>query len=122
MRDHNPLTITLSDYDESGMASDTIYTLSGTDTIDISSISTTFDSTTTIDTSAFDDLVSLDDITLTINDPVEFEDRMPDVSKVEDMCNDYPALAKAYENFKTIYAMVHQDWKGRQEAENQPPF
>ncbi len=122
MRDHNSLTITLSDYDESGMAGDTVYTLSGTDTIDISGISTTFDSTTTIDTSAFDDLVSLDDITLTINDPVEFEDQMPDVSKVEDMCNDYPALAKAYENFKTIYAMVHQDWKGRQEAENQPPF
>ena len=122
MRDHNSLTITLSDYDESGMAGDTVYTLSGTDTIDISGISTTFDSTTTIDTSAFDDLVSLDDITLTINDPVEFEDQMPDVSKVEDMCNDYPALAKAYENFKTIYAMVHQDWKGRQENDDQLPF
>ena len=122
MRDHNSLTITLSDYDESGMAGDTVYTLSGTDTIDISGISTTIDSTTTIDTSAFDDLVSLDDITLTINDPVEFEDQMPDVSKVEDMCNDYPALAKAYENFKTIYAMVHQDWKGRQENDDQLPF
>lgn len=124
MRDHtgDTITVTLIDSDESGMSCDNLYTLSGTDTIDISGISTTFDSTTTIDTSAFDDLVSLDDITLTINDPVEFEDRMPDVSKVEDMCNDYPALAKAYENFKTIYAMVHQDWKGRQEAENQPPF
>jgi hypothetical protein len=124
MRDHtgDTITVTLTDFDESGMACDNVYTLSGTDTIDISGISTTFDSTTTIDTSAFDDLVSLDDITLTINDPVEFEDQMPSVAKVEDMCNDYPALAKAYENFKTIYAMVHQDWKGRQEAENQLPF
>lgn len=55
-----------------------------------------------------------------INDLVEFEDSMPSVAKIEDMCNDYPALEKAYENFKTIYKMVHQDWKGRQD--DQPPF
>ena len=76
--------------------------------------------TATIDSNVYSDLFFDDGITLTLNDPVEFEDHMPSVSKVEDMCNDYPALAKAYENFKTIYAMVHQDWKGRQEDE--PPF
>ena len=86
-------------------------------TIDISTITTS-----TIDTSAFDDLLSMDDISITLNEPVEFEDHMPDVAKIEDMCNDYPALAKAYENFKTMYAMVHQDWQGRQDAENEPPF
>ena len=115
MRDNNSINITLSDYDESGMASDTIYTLSESNISDI-----TFDSTTTID--AFSDYVSLDDITLTINNPVEFEDHMPDVAKVEDMCNDYPALRKAYENFKTIYKMVHQDWQGRQDSQNDLPF
>ena len=86
-------------------------------TIDISNITTS-----TIDTSGFDDLLSMDDISITLNEPVEFEDHMPDVAKVEDMCNDYPALAQAYDKFKTIYAMVHQDWQGRQDAENEPPF
>lgn len=116
MRDHtgDTITVTLTDFDESGMSCDNIYTLTDT----MSSVSTT-----TIDTSAFDELISLDgDITLTLNQPVEFEDEMPDVAKVEDMCNDYPALAQAYEKFKTMYALVHQDWKGRQDAENESPF
>ena len=116
MCDHtgDTITVTLTDFDESGMSCDNIYTLTDT----ISSVSTT-----TIDTSAFDELISLDgDITLTLNQPVEFEDEMPDVAKVEDMCNDYPALAQAYEKFKTMYALVHQDWKGRQDAENESPF
>ena len=47
---------------------------------------------------------------------------MPDVAKVEDMCNEYPALAKAYENFKQIYVMVHQDWVGKNKDDNDPPF
>ena len=116
MGDHtgDTITVTLTDFDESGMSCDNIYTLTDT----ISSVSTT-----TIDTSAFDELISLDgDITLTLNQPVEFEDEMPDVAKVEDMWNDYPALAQAYEKFKTMYALVHQDWKGRQDAENESPF
>ena len=115
MRDHtgDAITVTLTDFDESGMSCDSVYTLTDT----ISSVSTT-----TIDTSAFDNLFTDDSITLTLNDPVEFEDHMPDVAKVEDMCNDYPALAQAYEKFKTMYALVHQDWKGRQDAENEPPF
>jgi hypothetical protein len=66
------------------------------------------------------DTIDLDNLTITLNDPVEFEDHMPDVAKIEDMCRDYPALEKAYENFKTIYKMVHQDWQGRQDDE--PPF
>ena len=55
---------------------------------------------------------------ITIVDSIDFEDCMPCVAKVEDMCRDYPALEKAYENFKTIYKMVHQDWVGRQEEDN----
>ena len=30
------------------------------------------------------------------------------------MCKEYPALAKAFENFKTMYALVDQDYKGKQ--------
>jgi len=112
MRDHNNDTITITtdtlDLDESGF----VYT------IDDSSISTI--TTSTLEYNGIDDLVSLDDFSITLTEPVEFEDRMPDVAKVEDMCNDYPALAKAYENFKTMYAMVHQDWKGRQEDDPLP--
>ena len=85
-----------------------------------SSVSSSFTwddvSTLTVDT------IDLDNLTISINEPIEFEDKMPDVAKVEDMCNDYPALRKAYENFKTIYKMVHQDWQGRQDAEDQFPF
>ena len=117
MRDHtgDTVTISLSDFDESGMGiGEHVYTLTGT--MDVGSITTS-----TIDTSAIDDLISIDDLTITINEPVEFEDHMPDVAKVEDMCNDYPALAQAYDKFKTMYALVHQDWKGRQE-DNEPPF
>jgi hypothetical protein len=42
---------------------------------------------------------------------------MPSVAKVEDMCRDYPGLEKAYENFKTIYKMVEQDWIGKQKED-----
>ena len=84
------------------------------DTIDISSITTS-----TIDTITLDDTHWADGITW---EQIEFEDKMPSVAKVEDMCNNYPALEKAYENFKTIYAMVHQDWQGRQDEDEQFPF
>ena len=82
------------------------------DTIDISNITTsTSDSNLTI---TLDDTHWADNITW---EQVEFEDKMPSVAKVEDMCNDYPALEKAYENFKTIYSLVHQDWKGKQKKD-----
>lgn len=42
-----------------------------------------------------------------------FVDCMPDLDRVNEMCEEYPALAKALENFKTVYAMVEQDWKGK---------
>ncbi len=84
-----------------------------TSTIDIDSIIYVYN--TKIQT--LDDTHWADSI---IWEQVEFEDHMPSVAKVEDMCKDYPALAKAYENFKTIYAMVHQDWKGNQDNEETP--
>jgi hypothetical protein len=65
------------------------------------------------------DTIDLNNI---IINPIEFEDAMPDIAKVEDMCNEYPALAKAYENFKNIYAMVHQDWVGKNKDDIDPPF
>ena len=81
-----------------------------TTTIDISSL--------TVDTIDID----LDNITINHIDPVEFEDTMPDLYKIKSMCEDYPALEKAYEKFKTIYKMVHQDWKGKQDEQDSFPF
>ena len=44
-----------------------------------------------------------------------WEDCMPDMQTVTKMCEEYPALSKAYENFKTVYTLVEQDYKGKQE-------
>ena len=41
-----------------------------------------------------------------------------EIVEVESMCKEYPALAKVYENFKTVYDLVLQDWKGKKDAEN----
>lgn len=111
------------------MSDETTITINTTDTLDLDinhhyghTIDISNITTSTIDTTGFDDLISMDDLSITLTEPVEFEDHMPSVAKVEDMCNDYPALAQAYEKFKTMYALVHQDWQGRQDAENEPPF
>ena len=111
------------------MSDETTITINTTDTLDLNidtyyghTIDVSTITTSTIDTTGFDDLIAMDDLSITLTEPVEFEDHMPSVAKVEDMCNDYPALAQAYEKFKTMYALVHQDWQGRQDAENEPPF
>ena len=98
-------------------------------TFDVSDINLSSADTITLDTTS---TISDGNLTITLDDThwadsitwnqVEFEDHMPSVAKVEDMCKDYPALDKAYENFKTIYAMVHQDWQGRQDELDETPF
>lgn len=102
--DNDDITINIGDIDFNTIAIDTKTYTTDSSWISIDSL--------TVDT--------IDLNSININDPVEFEDRMPDVSKVEDMCNEYPALAKAYENFKTIYTMVHQDWVGKQKQDDWP--
>ena len=56
--------------------------------------------------------------TLVFPTPVEWEHEFPDFYKVEEMCKEYPGLEKAYENFKTIYKMVEQDWVGKNKDES----
>ena len=109
------------------MSDDTTLTINTTDKLDLNidnyyghTIDVSTITTSTVDTSGFDDLIAMDDLNITLNEPVEFEDHMPSVAKIEDMCNDYPALAQAYEKFKTMYSLVHQDWKGRQEDDPLP--
>ena len=119
MQSKDESTINIEELDLSGIMEDNTITITTdskytfdindltVDTIDISSIST---STITLDDTHWADGITWEQI--------EFEDKMPSVAKVEDMCNNYPALEKAYENFKTVYKLVHQDWQGRQDAES----
>ena len=103
-------SINIDESDYTFSVSDTV------DTIDISSITTSTINTGTI---TLEDTHWADSI---VWEQTEFEDTMPSVAKVEDMCKDYPALAQAYENFKTIYALVHQDWKGKNDKDEELPF
>ena len=112
MSDNDTYTIDISNNTMYGdvYTSDTISTI--TLDQDYSNISIDTNSTITIDDTHWADCITWEQ--------TEFKDTMPSVAKVEDMCKDYPALNKAYENFKTIYAMVHQDWKGKQDEEETP--
>tara|TARA_B100000900_G_scaffold306924_1_gene265547 strand:+ start:3928 stop:4296 length:369 start_codon:yes stop_codon:yes gene_type:complete len=122
MRDHaETVHITTEDLIDSDVQVTTTY--DPLYDIDLTSISST--DTITIDTNTVDTLLTGEDQVYTLtgyNTPVVFEDIMPEVSKVEDMCNEYPALQKAYENFKSIYAMVHQDYVGNRKNEEEVPF
>jgi hypothetical protein len=76
-----------------------------------------------IDTYTVDtiDLDWLKDHRITL-EPTMWEDCMPDPQKLKKMCEQYPALEKVYENFKTVYSMVEQDWKGNHDDEDDIPF
>jgi hypothetical protein len=67
------------------------------------------------------DMDWLKDTRITL-EPTMFEDCMPDPQKLKKMCEQYPALEKVYENFKTVYSMVEQDWKGNHDDEDELPF
>ena len=104
-------------------------------------ITTDIDTTVTIDTTVNEDLYSMDGInvstvtlgagTITLDDVnwgnlsvsmVDFEDRMPSLEKISNMCEHYPALEKAFENLKSIYKMVHQDYVGNHEKDDEVSF
>lgn len=96
---------------------------SSVSTITLPEYDTEIDRVFTIDTN------SMDDITLTIDEDStftigykDFQDKMPDITKVHNMCGYYPALEKAYENFKSIYQMVEQDYIGNYQEEDELPF
>lgn len=57
-----------------------------------------------------------------LGESIPFENTMPSIYTINDMIKHYPSLAKAYENFKTIYKMVEQDYKGNHEDKNDIPF
>jgi hypothetical protein len=96
-----------------------INTYTDTITISGSNISTiTYDSVMAGDYISLNlpDTIDIDSLTFPI--PVEWEHEFPAFHKIEEMRKEYPALERAYENFKTIYTMVEQDWIGKQRADD----
>jgi hypothetical protein len=43
-------------------------------------------------------------------------DKFIDPDQVENMCKEYPALSKVWRNFKSVYDMTLQDYKGKKET------
>ncbi len=70
-------------------------------------------STYTISTMAATDnitLTSLDSSNFIFNIPEEWKDSFPNWDRVQDMCNKYPGLRIAFDNFKVFYEMVKDDY------------
>ena len=44
-------------------------------------------------------------------------DNMIDPEEVDLMCKEYPALSKVWRNFKSVYDMTLQDYKGKKEQD-----
>lgn len=55
-------------------------------------------------------LSGLDASSFTFQLPVEWKDSFPAWHRVEDMCEKYPGLKIAFENFKVVYEMVKDDY------------
>ena len=112
-KDDNEYTIDLSNMNGT---TDTI-TITGTNDMDNSWVSVGDITTSTIDIDSI--ISSNDNITFDWDNinitPTLWQDTLPDVDTVNKMCKEYPALAKAYENFQTVYKLVEQDYKGKQE-------
>lgn len=74
----------------------------------------TYDTSDILDTGA---TINLDNITSYTN-----AGQYIDPTRVVKMSEHYPALAKAWENFYSIYKMVDQDYKGNHEKDEEIPF
>ena len=65
--------------------------------------------------------IGTDDHTVTIDDSTysyaNAFDNMIDPDQVEEMCKEYPALSKVWRNFKSVYDMTLQDYKGKKEQD-----
>ena len=110
---NNPITINLDDYsmnDTSIYTTASDFTITTTGTVD--HMTPTY--TVSLDTSyiSSDDTIDISSITSNFYNQ-NFVDKMPDVHRVDEMCKEYPALAKAYDTFKSVYKMCEQDYKGK---------
>lgn len=122
----------MSDSNDTIVLLDDIVTCTGTSDVsittphyDIEGLTISTNSVDTVNVSDYtftlaDDVISFDNLTTTGSPTItgfgtEWVDHLPAMSVVQDMCKHYPALEKALENFKTVYKMVEQDYKGNHE-------
>ena len=47
------------------------------------------------------------------NNAEEFETHLPSIGKIKEMCEMYPGMKKAFDNFKDIYDLVKDDYEAR---------
>ena len=91
--------------------------IGGWESTTMNGLSYSFDTTSSSNTITLDSLDVNDtggEFTYNMPGPSEmFVDQMPSTSRIDEMCEIYPALAKAYEQFKLIYKMTEQDFKGK---------
>jgi len=66
-------------------------------------------SSSTINTSSF-----------SFNTPEEFIDCMPDVHRIQKMCEEYPGLKIAFEKFKTTYKLVKDHYDTPEDQRPRP--
>jgi len=102
-KDNGPITITIED---------TEYTTCGPviDTNNIISSNWSDNTSYTVSLDSLDSTTS--DLTFNTSEYIYTDDRIsPD--RVESMCKEYPALEKVWRNFKSVYDMCYQDYKGK---------
>lgn len=92
------LSDTYTTYIADGVITDTTFNTSGTITITSDGLSSVLD---------------LGDYTY---NNITLGESWIDPEQVSKMCKQYPALEKAWRNFKSVYDMVKQDYEGKKKA------
>ena len=106
-------TFTISIDDDITINLDSISSNTGTYSLDSSTFSL---SDITISNTDFPaSTITLDNSTYSYTNVL---DNMIDPEEVDRMCKEYPALSKVWRNFKSVYDMTLQDWKGNNEEKN----
>ena len=113
MNDNDTYTLTLDD--DITINLDSISDYTGTYSLD--STLSLGDITTSISTSDINSgTITID--TGTTGTIYNVLDTFIDPEEVDRMCEEYPALSKVWRNFKSVYDMTLQDWKGNNEEKN----
>ncbi len=105
----NDYSITNLNAISSASTSDTI-TITGSSGYNYSSGMSTITLSPSYTTINSIDTVSIDTSQFTFNFPKEWVDCFPDFARVEKMCEKYPGLKIAFDNFKVFYEMVKDDY------------
>ncbi len=99
----------------STMSGDYIYSISGTDTITLTGAqgSPTY---SYVGSSGTGGTISVGSLDVNSIESInwhwgqEWNDRFPEWNRVKDMCEKYPGLKNAFDNFKVFYEMVKDDY------------